>query len=189
MSTLLITGGTVVSSTGRVEADVLVDGERIVAVLPPGSSLLGTDLKASVDQIIDATGKYVIPGGIDAHTHMQLPFGGTEAIDTFETGTIAAAWGGTTTIIDFAVQTQGRRVEEGLAAWHEKAARQLRRRLRLPPDHRRRRRVLAEGDGDARRRGHHVVQDVHGLPRRLLRHRRPDPAGHAEGRATSACSR
>ena len=121
MSTLLITGGTVVSSTGRVEADVLVDGERIVAVLPPGSTLLGTDLKASVDQTIDATGKYVIPGGIDAHTHMQLPFGGTEAIDTFETGTVAAAWGGTTTIIDFAVQTQGQRVEEGLAAWHEKA--------------------------------------------------------------------
>ncbi len=121
MSTLLITGGTVVSSTGRVEADVLVDGAKIVAVLPPGSSVMGTDLKAGVDQTVDATGKYVIPGGIDAHTHMQLPFGGTEAIDTFETGTVAAAWGGTTTIIDFAVQTQGQRVEEGLAAWHEKA--------------------------------------------------------------------
>ena len=121
MSTLLITGGTVVSSTGRVEADVLVDGEKVVAVLPPGSNLMGHDLTAGVDQTVDATGKYVIPGGIDAHTHMQLPFGGTEAIDTFETGTVAAAWGGTTTIVDFAVQTQGQRVEEGLAAWHEKA--------------------------------------------------------------------
>ena len=121
MSTLLITGGTVVSSTGRSEADVLVDGERIVAVLESGSTLLGTDLKAAVDRVVDAAGKYVIPGGIDAHTHMELPFGGTNASDTFETGTIAAAWGGTTSIIDFAVQKYGERVETGLAAWHEKA--------------------------------------------------------------------
>ncbi len=119
--TILIKGGTVVSSTGRTEADVLVDGERVVAVLAPGSTVLGSDLARSVDQVIDATGKYVIPGGIDAHTHMQLPFGGTEACDTFETGTIAAAWGGTTSIIDFAVQKYGERVEDGLSAWHEKA--------------------------------------------------------------------
>ena len=121
MGTLLVKGGTVVSSTGRAEADVLVDGEQVVAVLAPGSTLLGQDLAQSVDQVVDATGKYVIPGGIDAHTHMQLPFGGTEASDTFETGTIAAAWGGTTSIIDFAVQKTGERVEDGLAAWHEKA--------------------------------------------------------------------
>lgn len=121
MSTLLITGGTVVSSTGRVVADVLVDGEKIVAVLEPGSTLLGSDLASSVDKVVDATGKYVIPGGIDAHTHMQLPFGGTEASDTFESGTTAAAWGGTTSIIDFAVQRYGETVESGLAAWHEKA--------------------------------------------------------------------
>ncbi|PWN02638.1 dihydropyrimidinase [Nocardioides silvaticus] len=118
MSTLLVKGGTVVSSTGRTVADVLVDGEQVVAVLAPGS-----DIAASVtaDKVVDATGKYVIPGGIDAHTHMQLPFGGTEASDTFETGTIAAAWGGTTSIIDFAVQKYGERVEDGLSAWHEKA--------------------------------------------------------------------
>ena len=118
----LITGGTLVSATGRTPADVLIDGETIAAVLSPGSTLLGFDLPAHVDQVIDATGKYVIPGGIDAHTHMELPFGGTNASDTFETGTRAAAWGGTTTIIDFAVQRTGERVMDGLAAWHEKAA-------------------------------------------------------------------
>ncbi|MDJ1114654.1 dihydropyrimidinase [Microbacterium dauci] len=122
MATTLITGGTVVSATGRVAADVLVDGETVVAVLAPGSIVLGHDLAASVGTVIDATGKYVIPGGIDAHTHMQLPFGGTSASDTFETGTRAAAWGGTTTIVDFAVQRQGERVEDGLAHWHELAA-------------------------------------------------------------------
>lgn len=122
MATTLITGGTVVSATGRSQADVLIDGETIVAVLQPGSELLGTDVAASVDRVIDATGKYVIPGGIDAHTHMELPFGGTAAIDTFETGTRAAAWGGTTSIIDFAVQRYGERIQDGLAAWHAKAA-------------------------------------------------------------------
>jgi dihydropyrimidinase len=122
MTTTLIKNGTVVSATGRSQADVLIDGETIVAVLQPGSELLGTDVAASVDRVIDATGKYVIPGGIDAHTHMELPFGGTAAIDTFETGTRAAAWGGTTSIIDFAVQRYGERVQDGLAAWHAKAA-------------------------------------------------------------------
>jgi dihydropyrimidinase len=118
----LITNGTVVTATGRSAADVLVDGEKIVAVLEPGSTLLGFDLAANVDTVIDAAGKYVIPGGIDAHTHFELPFGGTAASDTFETGTRAAAWGGTTTVIDFAVQTTGQPLEDGLAAWHEKAA-------------------------------------------------------------------
>jgi dihydropyrimidinase len=122
MATTLITGGTVVTATGRSAADVLIDGETIVGVLAPGSVVLGSDLAASVDTVIDATGKYVIPGGVDAHTHMELPFGGTAASDTFETGTRAAAWGGTTTIIDFAVQTYGQRVFDGLATWHAKAA-------------------------------------------------------------------
>ncbi|MBU4336323.1 MAG: amidohydrolase family protein, partial [Actinobacteria bacterium] len=122
MTTTLITGGTVVNSTGRVLADVLIDGEQIAAILPPGSTLLGTDLTASVDQVIDATGKYVIPGGIDPHTHMEMPFGGTFASDTFETGTIAAAWGGTTTIVDFVVQYAGEDPLTQYALWQDKAA-------------------------------------------------------------------
>ena len=122
MATTLIRGGTVVSATGSGQQDVLVDGETVAAVLAPGSRLLGQDLAAGVDRVIDATGKYVVPGGVDAHTHMELPFGGTHASDTFETGTTAAAWGGTTTIVDFAVQRTGERVQDGLAAWHAKAA-------------------------------------------------------------------
>jgi dihydropyrimidinase len=113
-----ITNGTVVSNTGTAVADVLVEGETIAALVAPGSSLS----PAEGDTVIDAAGKYVIPGGIDAHTHMELPFGGTFASDTFETGTRAAAWGGTTTVIDFAVQTYGTKVQDQLAVWHEKAA-------------------------------------------------------------------
>ena len=87
----LIKNGTVVNSTGSAPADVLIDGETIAAVLAPGSNLLGFDIENNVDTVIDAAGKYVIPGGIDAHTHMEMPFGGTFASDTFETGTRAAA--------------------------------------------------------------------------------------------------
>jgi dihydropyrimidinase len=118
--TILIKGGTVVSATGSVKQDVLVDGETIAALLAPGSSALG-DVEGSAERVIDATGKYVIPGGVDGHTHMEMPFGGTTASDTFETGTRAAAWGGTTTIVDFVVQSQGQRVMDTVAAWHDKA--------------------------------------------------------------------
>jgi len=117
--TILITGGTVVSATGSGPADVLIDGETIAAVFSPGSAALGP---VNADTVIDATGKYVIPGGVDGHTHMEMPFGGTQASDTFETGTRAAAWGGTTTIVDFVVQAHGQHVQDQVALWHEKAA-------------------------------------------------------------------
>jgi dihydropyrimidinase len=111
----LIANGTIVTADGSYPADVLVDGETIAQI--------GTSLgeSANADETIDAQGRYVIPGGIDVHTHMELPFGGTFAKDTFETGTRAAAFGGTTTIVDFAVQSRGKSLREGLDAWHAKA--------------------------------------------------------------------
>jgi dihydropyrimidinase len=109
----LIKGGTIVNADASTAADVLVDGERI--------ALIGRELEVTADRTIDAYGKWVIPGAIDVHTHMELPFGGTFAKDTFETGTRAAAFGGTTTIIDFAVQSKGKSLREGLDAWHAKA--------------------------------------------------------------------
>jgi len=112
----LITNGLVVTADGSSPADVLVEGETI--------ALVGTGLAAAgvtADATIDATGKYVVPGGIDVHTHFELPFGGTFAKDTFETGTKAAAHGGTTTIVDFAVQPKGKALREGLDVWMAKA--------------------------------------------------------------------
>lgn len=121
MTVTLISGGTVVSSTGRQLLDVLIEDEKIVALISPGTAPFGEGLAEGVDHLVDATGRYVIPGGVDAHTHMQMPFGGTTASDTFETGTRAAALGGTTTIVDFAIQTPGQRLQDTLGQWHEKA--------------------------------------------------------------------
>jgi dihydropyrimidinase len=112
----LITNGTIVTADGSQVADILIDGETIAQIGrdPAGASV-------SADDTIDAGGRYVIPGGIDVHTHMELPFGGTFAKDTFETGTRAAAFGGTTMVVDFAVQGRGQSLREGLDSWHAKA--------------------------------------------------------------------
>jgi dihydropyrimidinase len=117
MTRTVIKSGTVVTANVTTQSDVLIDGEKVVALAAPGSH----DWENSADKVIDASGKYVIPGGIDVHTHMELPFGGTRAADTFETGTRAAAWGGTTTIIDFAVQAKGQNLMDGFEAWMGKA--------------------------------------------------------------------
>mgnify|MGYP006170940547 CR=1 FL=1 len=114
----LIRGGLVITAAEELHADVLIEDGRIAALAARGTRAAEA---WSADRVIDASDKYVIPGGVDVHTHMELPFGGTFASDSFETGTRAAAWGGTTTIVDFAVQTVGRSLREGLDAWYAKA--------------------------------------------------------------------
>jgi dihydropyrimidinase len=118
----LISGGTIVTATGTMTADVLVDGEKVAALLDPASaSPEGGPLAGQPDRTIDAAGRYVLPGGIDVHTHLDMPFGGTFSADDFATGTKAAAFGGTTAIIDFAVQRKGGSLREALDGWHAKA--------------------------------------------------------------------
>src|SRR5947208_14907525 len=109
----IIRNGRAVTAVDDYKADILIDGETV--------STIGAKLDIEADRVIDADGRLVIPGGIDPHTHMELPFGGTESSDDFRTGTIAAAHGGTTTIIDFAVQYKGQSLVEGLDNWHRKA--------------------------------------------------------------------
>lgn len=111
--TVLIRGGRIITATDDYFADVYIEGEKVTQI--------GTSLDVRADRVIDAKGKYVIPGGIDAHTHMDMPFGGTTSADDFESGTIAAAHGGTTTIIDFAIQTKGESTLKGLDVWRKKA--------------------------------------------------------------------
>ncbi|MBO3677664.1 dihydropyrimidinase [Streptomyces sp. NEAU-YJ-81] len=118
MSRTVIRGGLVVTAAEETLADVLIEDGKVAALASSGSAYAQG---WTADRAIDATGKYVIPGGVDGHTHMEMPFGGTYAADTFETGTRAAAWGGTTTIVDFAIQTVGHALREGLDAWHLKA--------------------------------------------------------------------
>jgi dihydropyrimidinase len=113
MGKILIHGGTVVTAADTYKADVLIEDEKVVAI--------GKDLKAGGAKRIDAARTYVIPGGIDVHTHMELPFGGTFASDDFHTGTVAAAFGGTTSIVDFAVQGFGEPLEKARDAWVAKA--------------------------------------------------------------------
>lgn len=110
---ILIKHGTVVTASDTVAADVLIESEQIV--------LLGRDLPTAGHDVIDASGRLLLPGGIDVHTHLDLPFGGTSSSDDFLTGHRAAAFGATTTHIDFVIQPKGGTLHDGLATWHAKA--------------------------------------------------------------------
>ena len=112
--TVLIKNGRIVTAADDYHADIFIGDETV--------SLIGRNLEIDADHVIDAARKLVIPGGIDPHTHLEMPFGGTTTSDTFETGTRAAAYGGTTTIVDFAIQTKGTSTLDALDAWKEKAA-------------------------------------------------------------------
>jgi dihydropyrimidinase len=110
----LIQNGTIITASDTVQADVLIEGEQIAQI--------GPNLANEGHEVIDATGKLLLPGGIDVHTHLSLPFGGTLSSDDFFTGQRAAAFGGTTTHIDFAIQPKGSSLKQGIDEWHEKAA-------------------------------------------------------------------
>jgi len=112
----LIRNGHVVTAIDSYQADVLIDGETVAMIGRNLGRVVG-----SVDKTIDASGKLVIPGGIDPHTHLELPFGGAFSSDDFVTGTRAAAFGGTTTIVDFAVQHRGEALAQALDTWFKKA--------------------------------------------------------------------
>ena len=110
---VLIKNGRVITAVDDYMGDVYIENETV--------SLIGKNLKVEADEVIDASGKYLFPGGLDPHTHLDMPFGGTTSADDFETGTRAAAHGGTTTLIDFAIQTKGHSTLEALDTWHAKA--------------------------------------------------------------------
>ncbi|MCI3922244.1 dihydropyrimidinase [Paenibacillus sp. TRM 82003] len=109
----LIQGGTIVTAADAFVGDILIEGETI--------AMVGARIDAPDAELIDAEGLYVFPGGIDPHTHLDMPFGGTVTKDDFETGTIAAAFGGTTTIIDFCLTSKGKPLQEAVDAWHTKS--------------------------------------------------------------------
>ncbi len=111
----IIKDGTVVTAADTFKADVWIEDERIVGLVAPDTP------HGNADKIIDASNQLVLPGGIDAHTHLDMPFGGTNSIDDFTSGTVAAACGGTTTIIDFAIQQKGQAMRAALDTWHKKA--------------------------------------------------------------------
>jgi dihydropyrimidinase len=111
----IITNGRVVTATDTFDSDVAVNGGKIAAI---GENLP----RENAARVIDAAGKYVLPGGIDVHTHLDMPFGGTTSSDDFETGTRAAAFGGTTTLIDFAIQYKGQTLRTAFDTWMQKAS-------------------------------------------------------------------
>jgi dihydropyrimidinase len=110
----IIKNGTVITASDTVLADLLIEGEQV--------ALIGQQLPPQGHQVIDATGKLLLPGGIDVHTHLELPFGGTLSSDDYFTGQRAAAFGATTTHIDFVIQQKGGSLKQAVEMWHQKAA-------------------------------------------------------------------
>src|SRR5215217_4303871 len=110
---VLIKGGRVITAADDYVADVFIDGERI--------SLIGESLDVTADKTIDAHGKYVLPGCVDPHTHLDMPFGGTTTIDDVESGQTSAAFGGTTCHVDFIIQPLGRTFADAVDEWKAKA--------------------------------------------------------------------
>lgn len=109
----IIKNGTVITAADTYKADILIENEKI--------ALIGQDLSDSSAEVIDAQGHYIFPGAIDPHTHLEMPFGGTVSKDDFETGTIAAAHGGTTTVIDFCLTDKGKPLQNSIDQWHAKS--------------------------------------------------------------------
>src|SRR5712692_463405 len=110
---IIIKNGRMVTASDNYVADILIENDLITTI--------GRNITLPADRVIDATGRYVIPVGIDAHTHLDMPFGGTMSADDFESGTIAAAFGGTTSVIDFAIQYRGQTMQHALETWMGKA--------------------------------------------------------------------
>ena len=175
---VLIKGGRVVTAADSTVADVFIEGERI--------SLIGASLDVAADRVIDATGKLVLPGAIDPHTHLDMPFGGTVTIDDVTSGQTAAAFGGTTCHVDFCIQGQGQSFAEALAGWHEKREGKaiIDNGFHIAVTDLDRRRH-ARGARDAARAGDHLLQALHGLQGRADGRRRdalPDDAGRRRDR-------
>ncbi|WP_394218626.1 dihydropyrimidinase [Halobacillus trueperi] len=109
----IIKNGTIVTAADTYKADILIENEKI--------ALIGQNLTDPAAEVVDAEGNYIFPGGIDPHTHLEMPFGGTVSKDDFETGTIAAAHGGTTTVIDFCLTDKGKPLQNSIDQWHAKS--------------------------------------------------------------------
>ena len=162
---VLIKGGRIITAADDYVGDVFVEGERI--------SLIGESLDLQAERVIDAAGKYVLPGCVDPHTHLDMPFGGTTTIDDVQSGQTAAAFGGTTCHVDFIIQPQGSTFADAIEEWRGEGERQAGDRHGLPHGrHGSARGRDARGARDAARPGHHLLQALHGVQGRADGRRR-----------------